>query len=793
MDGSRSSAAIRTGSIGTGPWWGTKESREIGAAAARLRSGGNFAGAEALYQRQLELGERSHDDVAIIRSLMSVGGARALQHHYRSALSPLLEARRLAKSIGDRLDLGGADLSISSLYLQMWDVDSAISMSEEGLAASASLNKPYYRHLFLLQLGSLDQMGDGRRAVELFQKGIEAAREQGDAPQEARGWDLLGEQWMRRRQFSDSERAMDEAFRIRILRCPAEVPFSYARLGALKLAQGEWPNAARLTNLAIAAGRRVQSTFPEYLLRHQRGRIRLAQGDVGGAIEDFRAAVEQAAHWQEEVLPASSILTATNSELQKGIFDSFIETAAHEAIETGNPALAREAFETLEWNRAQSLRETVGLASFWREKLPAEYQNTLEQGRAEQQRMLRTGLPSDRRDRIKLKLTEMEAEAGVRFHLNQNENFPPQTSLIHLQQGLSESELLLSFYFGSEESYVWALTRQSLNLYALAPASQIRAEIEQFRKDVLEGSVDGRPPGGKLYLELFGQLTRDESGRRDWLLSLDDLLFEAPLAAATTETDGQFRYVAEMHSLKVVPGALWLNGGTGKPEGNGWFLGVGDPIYNAADSRWQMAGAPPFRAWFARASTDGLNRLVASRSEVESSAKSWGGSHVILIGTNARRDPFLALAGRAPSVIHLATHVLTPGQERGQALIAFGLEAGGGSGYLTTTDIAMLSVPGAIVTMTGCETGGGEALAGAGLLGLTRAWQIAGARAVISTLWPVKDSKGDIFASFYRNLHHTTPAEALRRSQVEMIRSGTWRAEPRYWAGYQVTGGQLAR
>jgi CHAT domain-containing protein len=38
-------------------------------------------------------------------------------------------------------------------------------------------------------------------------------------------------------------------------------------------------------------------------------------------------------------------------------------------------------------------------------------------------------------------------------------------------------------------------------------------------------------------------------------------------------------------------------------------------------------------------------------------------------------------------------------------------------------------------------------------------------------------------------LRHDSAAEALRLSQLEMLQSGTWRAEPSYWAPYQITGG----
>lgn len=137
-------------------------------------------------------------------------------------------------------------------------------------------------------------------------------------------------------------------------------------------------------------------------------------------------------------------------------------------------------------------------------------------------------------------------------------------------------------------------------------------------------------------------------------------------------------------------------------------------------------------------------------------------------------------------MIHLATHVIT---RNTQAMVVFGLGPKGESEFLTTTDVASLRVPGATVAMTGCDTAAGDVLPGAGLQGLTRAWQMAGASVVIATSWPVHDSRGEIFGRFYQHFQHVPAAEALRLSQMEMLRSGTWKAMPSYWAAYQINGG----
>ena len=83
----------------------------------------------------------------------------------------------------------------------------------------------------------------------------------------------------------------------------------------------------------------------------------------------------------------------------------------------------------------------------------------------------------------------------------------------------------------------------------------------------------------------------------------------------------------------------------------------------------------------------------------------------------------------------------------------------------------------------------GKALPGAGVLGLARAFLAAGAQSVCATRWKIPDEGGALVQRLYAHLQGpVTRAEALRRAQMEMIRSRDWRAEPRYWAAYFLVG-----
>lgn len=408
----------------------------------------------------------------------------------------------------------------------------------------------------------------------------------------------------------------------------------------------------------------------------------------------------------------------------------------------------------------------------------------------------------------------METLAGIGFSLSKNENFRSVNSLSHFQQGLKESELLLSFHLGPSESYLWAVTRKTIRLYRLEAEDRIGQRARAFRDAVIVGGASGdfKHLGSELYECLFGQLSPDEGSRPAWLVTQEGPLFQVPFAAlvrGVKSKQGMSEYLVERNSVQIVPGALLLRSAPGRPGDSGRLVAVGDPIYNAADPRYvdpRHAGSgfalagywPPSLFHSGPKSASQLNRLVETGREVAASAQAWNdatGSNrfnqsLVLTGQSSRRRPFLEALQPAPAAIHLATHVLTPPQRPDQAFVAFSLDSTGQPELLATSDIAMLRVPETLVVMSGCSTAAGESREGAGLLGLTRAWLMAGASGAIATAWPVQDSAGELLPAFYRYWKTSSTAESLRRSQVDMIRAGGWRSAPSYWAAYQLTGGE---
>jgi CHAT domain-containing protein len=98
-----------------------------------------------------------------------------------------------------------------------------------------------------------------------------------------------------------------------------------------------------------------------------------------------------------------------------------------------------------------------------------------------------------------------------------------------------------------------------------------------------------------------------------------------------------------------------------------------------------------------------------------------------------------------------------------------------------------------LVRLSACETGLGEISNGEGVLGLRRAFQQAGARTIVMSLWRVPDKEtSEIMGEFYQLWPQThSKQEALRQAQLKVmrgLRQATGSASPYYWGAFIVVG-----
>ncbi|MFU8861420.1 MAG: CHAT domain-containing protein [Cyclonatronaceae bacterium] len=165
--------------------------------------------------------------------------------------------------------------------------------------------------------------------------------------------------------------------------------------------------------------------------------------------------------------------------------------------------------------------------------------------------------------------------------------------------------------------------------------------------------------------------------------------------------------------------------------------------------------------------------------------------------------------------LHLATHGVVNEQNprmSGLLLASSGQDNPNGfDAFLRVPDIHTLNLNADLVVLSACNTGLGQILKGEGVLGLQRAFFLAGTSSVMVSLWSVQDrSTASLMARFYRELHNlgdqqntwryrmagwfsSEPekfghnAAALRNAKLEMI-SDLRFSHPRHWAGFVIIG-----
>lgn len=187
--------------------------------------------------------------------------------------------------------------------------------------------------------------------------------------------------------------------------------------------------------------------------------------------------------------------------------------------------------------------------------------------------------------------------------------------------------------------------------------------------------------------------------------------------------------------------------------------------------------------------------------------------------TRATEFNFKSMSTQQPAILHISTHGyfknLLPGQDPDKAEPPFrrtglvfaganqlGLELPedpiqrqqeqrdrGDDGLLTAEEVAQLDLAHTkLVVLSACLTGMGDIIDGQGVMGLNRAFLLAGAQGVVVSLFEVSDEKTPLLMkAFYQKLNAgIEPYQALLQAKKELKQK--FPLQPYYWGSFIYLG-----
>ena len=399
---------------------------------------------------------------------------------------------------------------------------------------------------------------------------------------------------------------------------------------------------------------------------------------------------------------------------------------------------------------------------------------------------------------------------------------PQALTFEQVREALDPGTVMLSYSVGKEQTHLFIVTPgRDLQVETLKVGRQaLEKDVDRFRQ-----LIDQTQASSGLGAEGLGWFSRRlynllVEPAEKWIAAGDRIVLvpDGPLHllpfAALTRKDG--RYLVEWKPLStVLSGTVFAElkkqrrdvAAGAEPSSRQW-VAFGDPWFppRLAQGRPEDIGEARLRSFSTRAQLQ-WQRLPQSRREVEEIAALFPADRRRTYLDREASEERAKAVGRDARIVHFATHGFVDDRspfDSGLVLsIPEELAEGRDNGLLQVWEIfESVRLDADLVVLSACETGIGEIRGGEGIIGLTRAFQYAGARSVLASLWRVEDeATAELMQRFYRHLRAgKAKDEALRAAQLELIRRplrvpngrGGWTkrnaAAPYFWAALQLVG-----
>lgn len=799
---------------------------------------GDLAQAEALLMECLELRIKRHgpQHPEIARTLNNLGAVYSAMGQYEKAEAMHLRGRKIFVAAGgpDSLDVARNLMNLATIDFERKRYDQA---EANVLAALAIREQRLGREhtdvaLCLHNLGGTytnTKQFDKARAVLERSLAIREAAVGAEQPLVADSHMALGVLDMAAGNYDEADKRFQRALAIRTKRLPSQhvdLTSTYSALGHLYGATERWPDAATSFETARRGSRKyIDQVLPAMAETEQLSFLRAI--DQPGYYAALTLALKQPKSTSIAELSAGWVING------KGLAQTTLAQRAlltRDSARTATGDLARELVDVRK--RLATLSLSAGSGPQGDEIKAQLEQLARREAQLAQQLARLSGRGAGTVDWVELPTLRS--------------SLPADSVLIEIVRvGVADYRKPGSARTPESHRYLaWiipAAGASDVKVVDLGDADQLD-EVVRAARTVLQAAPSeikelGEPEAeaelrralAPLGARVLTPLVEQAGAAKQIYLSPDALLWLLPWNALPV---GKEQYAIEKYDVRLVLSGRDLIGSEAKFT-TGPAIMIADPNYDLqpdaaraateAVLRVKIPAAPRLGRQAVGASKLGaVARLPGAKTEalaVRPKLESYTGASPILYSDEWALEAVVKKV-QQPRVLTISTHGFfhdvaseasetksgesKPTLAAGNPLLRCGLMLAGCNhpapnivgedGILTGLEIVGADLRGTeLVVLSACETGLGEVRSGEGVAGLRQAFQLAGAKAVVSTLWEIPDREtAQLMTAFFDHLAKTGDKTAsLRAAQLQQIEARKERsggAHPFFWAAFTLTG-----
>jgi tetratricopeptide (TPR) repeat protein len=784
------------------------------------RNIGEYKKALSYHQEALKIAmETGYRELKAV-TLDNIGKFYFVTGEYEQALHYYQEAWIIRKKIGDRAGESATLSNEGLIYGHIGDQDRALDHFREALGIKREIGDRAGEATVLLNIGWVfENTGEYKQAANYYNAVLSLAKEIKDESLEGPALNNIGAVLVAAGEYQQALNYCQDALRIcRKNEVKPGVAAALTNMGRIYKATGEYEQALSCLMSALTVAKEVGDRIIEQSIHAYIGDVHGKQGKWTEAVVWYKQSISLL----EEIRSK-----AGGSEAKESFLEQYIDAYQGIVKTLFQLNLSDSAFHYAERSKARSFVELLYEASVGVKKgiddtlLQEEnrlygrlfnLKEVLKRKPSEAQRAERL----EEQDSLKHELDLLKEKIRSTNPIYAELKYPPSITVDYVQDSiLKEGEVLVEYFWGEEEVYVFVIGRYNFYTDRVRILSEDLGEkVVNLVKPLYKGSDNDFDSAlaYELYEVLFQPLeekiaqANGNAPSRALIIVPDGMLYYLPFEVLVTKTgegspgstDTGAEYLVYRYPLVYSPSATALKPSilhhrkTESYERDLLALAPFGKVEDEVTSKEaQTTRETPLFSQTLRDYVDGQQPLRYSGKEVETICRYYLKA-VAKIGSEAT-EAFFRAHSMGSRYMHLATHgYLDPEQP-----MYSGLELS--DGILQTYEIFNMDIDVDLAVLSGCQTGLGQFKLGGGYVGLSRAFFYSGTPSLLVSLWSVSDpSTAEFMTQFYKNLRRgMNKTEALREAKEWMIKEGyhtdeygnvTNYGHPYYWAPFILIG-----